>query len=255
MNYLNYITVLTPDNIEVNYRLAGLGSRMAAAIVDLLIQLLVLVITLAIFFTYQVKVYSYEYLYKIQDFVWASLIIGSFVFLFGYYIVSEIFMRGQTPGKRLFKLRVIRENGQPAGFVHILIRSVLKFFVDPFGVGVILIWFSQKSKRLGDMAASTIVVAENSKRISNESLSLNSIIREAETVKAPIQNKLSVTKDEYDVLKDYFGRKNGLLDSGKALGTEISSYFAKKFGVPAEKVTEEVLFELMKLNRSNYTEN
>lgn len=58
------------------------------------------------------------------------------------------------------KLRVIRMNGQPITLKHAAIRNLIKIFIDMQGVGVVMIFFSKHCRRLGDMAASTLVVSE-----------------------------------------------------------------------------------------------
>ena len=82
---------------------------------------------------------------------------------FGYYIVLEKVM-GATLGKKMMGLRVVTKEGEPIGWMASVIRNVLRF-IDGIGMyllGAIVIWVSKDKQRIGDMAASTIVVRAES---------------------------------------------------------------------------------------------
>ncbi len=150
--------VITPENIEVEYTLADLGSRSAAAIIDITIQacfFMVITTVIAILATFA-PVFWEAHLGWIVGF---GLLLW-FLISSGYYIGCETAMNGRTVGKRMMKLRAIRMNGQPITLKHAAIRNLLKLFIDLQGVGVVMIFFSKHCRRLGDLAASTIVVSE-----------------------------------------------------------------------------------------------
>lgn len=152
-------TVITPENIEVEYTLADLGSRGAAAVIDITIQtmfLMVIIVGVALLATFAPDIWEthYGWILGIALLLW-------FVFGTGYYIGCETAMNGQTVGKRVMKLRVIRMNGQPITLKHAAIRNLFKLFIDQQGLGVVMIFFSKHCRRLGDLAASTLVVAES----------------------------------------------------------------------------------------------
>ena len=81
----------------------------------------------------------------------------------GYFILFELLMHGQTPGKKAMKIRVMRDDGTPVTANEVLVRNILRL-VDflPFGyaLGAVVMFPSPLSKRLGDLAAGTIVVKE-----------------------------------------------------------------------------------------------
>jgi len=83
--------------------------------------------------------------------------------LFGYYTFFELILNGQTPGKRALRLRVIRDDGTPALPLDIVVRNLVRI-VDAlpgvYVVGGLAAMFSAQHRRLGDMAAGTIVVKE-----------------------------------------------------------------------------------------------
>jgi len=216
------IKITTPENIEVEYRLAGLGSRAAAAIIDLLIQgLIIFVLGLASFlFMYGSIKNGIDYNSKSFGWFFAICILLLAAINYGYYIVLELTMNGRTIGKKIFKLRTIRNNGQPITGIHSAIRNLIKVFIDLYGIGVITMFFSKEQKRLGDYAASTIVIVEETRNIP---FSLDTILNRKE------EYRYALTNEEYSLLKDYFERKNKLEDKGEKLGAELREYFTKKY--------------------------
>jgi uncharacterized RDD family membrane protein YckC len=86
------------------------------------------------------------------------------LFSTGYFLFFEWLMRGQTPGKKAMKIRVIRDDGTPVTIHEVFVRNVLRlidFLPFAYGVGVIVMFPSRLSKRLGDIAAGTIVIKES----------------------------------------------------------------------------------------------
>jgi uncharacterized RDD family membrane protein YckC len=159
-------SVLTPERVSLQYDIAGIGSRGAAAIVDTLLQL---VGTAVLFFALSATAAAAGGLLGLGGGPGAlALLIGLFAFgVFvitgGYYALFEIIWNGQTPGKRLVGVRVIRENGYPIRPVDAVIRNLIRI-VDwlPFfyAFGLVTMLLNNRSKRLGDFASGTIVVRE-----------------------------------------------------------------------------------------------
>lgn len=243
---MNYITITTPDNIEIEYRLAGAGSRIAAAFLDFLIQSIVmLLVILTAFFI--ILGGNLSNISSLDNIAWFSSIIMILIFFifYGYFILTEILMNGQTIGKKLLGLRVIRENGAPISLVQSLIRNILKLSVDLTGIGVIMIMFSKKCKRIGDMASSTIVIAEDPRRVILHLSDPSNINAHSYT---PYNNHLIITDKEYRLLKDYFVRKDDLVDGGETVLKTFISYFAKKFSIPEDMFSEDVLMRILEMN-------
>jgi uncharacterized RDD family membrane protein YckC len=89
---------------------------------------------------------------------------GSFIVVFGYFWISEALFSGQTLGKRAFRLRVVGDRGEPMTWVQAGIRNVIRivdFLPYGYGVGVIVLFANGRGKRLGDLAAGTIVVKDS----------------------------------------------------------------------------------------------
>lgn len=231
------IIITTPDNIEISYRLAGAGSRLAAATLDLLIQaLLFTLITVVLLLSLSTGAQSAGFGgfitgadtimdifgLGLNSYVAAFAILAYFVIYFCYFIICEMVMNGRSPGKKVFRLRVIMDNGQPIGLPQSMIRNIFRCLLDITGIGVVLILFSKKNKRLGDMVASSIVISENPGRLPAESLSISDLA-EAEEITGVDISELS--PDEYYLLKEYFQRKIQLPDDGEHIRQLLIEYF------------------------------
>lgn len=156
----------TPENIELTYTLAGIGSRFAAALVDTFLLLLLLLINALLFGL--ILAPQIEHLSKTGSYIViavASLL--SLAIFWGYYIAFEVFWNGQTPGKRLFHLRVLRSTGYPVTLADVIIRNFVRaidLLPNFYAAGVITMMITKKAQRLGDLAAGTVVVKDQ-KRI------------------------------------------------------------------------------------------
>src|SRR5215510_577260 len=171
------LVIETPERVELHYVLASVGNRFLAAAIDHLIQVvLMIIIILVIGSLGDWRIFS-------SMGVWAAAlaVLTLFAIYWGYFVVFETFWSGQTPGKRIMRLRVIREDGRPVRFFEIFVRNILRLLIDfmplpSYAVGVVSIIFSSRSKRVGDFVAGTVVVKERS----TEAPSLEEITRVSE---------------------------------------------------------------------------
>ena len=216
------ITVITPSNIEVEYRLAGAGSRFGAFVIDFSLQVVAIIVFAWITISVSGGFFPYRGLTGgISGTVLAILLIGFFVIYFGYFIFFEYMMNGQTIGKRILGLRVIQENGEPANFFQILIRGFLRSSVDMLYVGVFIILFSKKHKRLGDMAAGTIVISENSASLDEAPSFMLPSSPWPETFPDPY----NLSNEEKMLAQEFLRRKHTLRDSGERIDGIFKEYF------------------------------
>lgn len=178
MQFLKRVKSRTPESVELEFTLAGIGSRVVALMVDYLLWGLTLIILLVIFAFLFNAVYAIPGAAK---WVIAIQILIFFVVYIGYFIFFETVWQGQTPGKRYAKIRVIREDGRNAGLQQAIMRSLLRVVDDIFSIGLILIMFTKQEKRLGDFVAGTIVIQEGQ------------IVSPQEIVIAPAAQELAAT--------------------------------------------------------------
>ena len=164
------VTIVTPENVSVTYQLSGIGSRFLALALDTILQFLasVALILVAMYIALRMTinwVQVEEAVRAKSTWVFAGMMIGVFLIAWGYFIFFETIWNGQTPGKRLVRLRVVREGGQPVDLACAATRNLMRyldFLPALYTVGLISIFFSPRYKRLGDYAAGTIVVKERS---------------------------------------------------------------------------------------------
>lgn len=238
--------VLTPANIEIEYRLAGAGSRLAAFVIDFLIQLSLGAI-ITIFTLLAVFGRSFEAIANVSGFVLGFLIITWFVIYFCYFIVLEMLMNGQSIGKKLFGLRVICDNGQPVGLLQSMIRNFFKALFDIFYAGIFVILFSKKHKRVGDMVAGTIVIAEHYGHTGaplRPSIQTN-IKENYEVANLPDEfAEINLNEDEKELLYAYLARKNQLEINN--IHKKIQDYFYEKWQIDSSLINDEFLTTLLK---------
>ncbi len=154
--------IFTPDRVELEFELAGFGSRGAAFAVDLILRGLIFLVVILLFSLF------------VQPFLWtgdgmtslgiALLILAYFLLNWGYFVFFETLMRGQSPGKRVMGIRVVRENGLPVGVRESLLRNLLRAadMLPPptYLLGGLVALKNPRGQRFGDMAAGTMVVRE-----------------------------------------------------------------------------------------------
>ena len=166
--------IATPERISFSYRLAGLGSRFVAQVIDLFI------LTIAILILAVGAVATGADGPTVSLF----LVVGSFILINGYFLFFEGLWSGQTPGKRMARLRAVGDAGQPITFEQALTRNVVRnldFLPFGYGIGLVALFANGRGKRLGDLAAGTVVVRER------PSLSLPRLVKLAHSTLATAQ--------------------------------------------------------------------
>ena len=151
------LVIATPERVSFDYQVAGLGTRAIAQLLDLLILAGVLIAVLLVGVAVGAVAGS--------DTIGSLIeIVGSFMVVFGYFWVSESLWSGQTIGKKAFRLRAVGDRGEPLTFMQAGIRNVVRivdFLPYGYGVGFVVMFANGKGKRLGDLAAGTIVVKDS----------------------------------------------------------------------------------------------
>src|SRR5688572_24444783 len=142
------VTAETPEGILLELRPAGVSARFYAFLIDWLIRLSVLYAAMIVASLMRGPGY-------------AMFLILWFALEWFYPVVFELTRAGSTPGKRVFGLRVVMDNGLPVTPAASITRNLLRvadFLPAMFGFGIVSILLRKDCKRLGDIAASTLVV-------------------------------------------------------------------------------------------------
>ena len=161
------LTIQTPEQVGFEYVLAGLGSRTAAFLVDTVIRwffVIVILVLVALFHKFLPVLDLSAWVTDLSKTWLIALAVLAYGLVdLGYFLFFEALWNGQTPGKRRQRLRVIRMNGQPIGWLESSIRNILRA-VDLVGgvypVGIVVVFLSGNNQRIGDYAAGTVVIVE-----------------------------------------------------------------------------------------------
>jgi len=167
------LVIETPERVPLAFALASIGNRFLAAAIDHFIQYFSIGVVVYIFLTAAGFGSELGIVEGVQNEMpkWtiAIMIFVLFLLFTGYFIFFEWLWDGQTPGKRLLKLRVIRDDGRPITLWEAIARNLLRvfdaapgFFVPIYSVGLIVIFLSGRDQRVGDIFAGTVVIRERS---------------------------------------------------------------------------------------------
>jgi len=225
VEYEDRLRIETPEGVELELILAGIGSRSIAGACDLAIQAAVL--------------------------TGAGLLLGAldaagpivlpvlgFLVIFAYDVAFEVLAGGRTPGKRVTGLRVVRAEGQPVGFVTSAIRNVMRILdILPFlyGVGMLVVFLTRRNQRLGDLAANTLVVRERHGRVATAA---------AAATAAPVGWDVSgVSAEDVAVVRGFLARRDGLSAPARAqLATDLDARLRPRVaGAPGGLAPEDFL--------------
>ncbi len=154
--------ILTPEKALLSFQPAGLGSRIVAGIIDL-----VVISAAYTALSYVSSGLLYFLPQELQPFVTAFFIVLFAFLLFVYFWFMEYFFRGRTLGKMAAGLRVMMADGTPITSGAAFLRSILILadYIPFFIVGLAAIFTNERAQRLGDMAAGTIVFHEPKRRL------------------------------------------------------------------------------------------
>ena len=157
----------TPEQVELEYSVAGVGSRFVAVLLDMLMIGAFFVVEVVVLVVIGAASLASPAAGKLGEaagkwFV-ALVIFINFGIVWGYFALFEAYWHGQTPGKRAMKLRVIKDSGRQITLFEALARNLLRvidWLPSLYLVGVITMLCNKRNQRLGDLAAGTMVVHE-----------------------------------------------------------------------------------------------
>lgn len=208
-DYGERLSIETPENLPLDAQIAGFGTRCTAAILDYLI-IGALLILIALFFFNRVRDSS----------VALAVYIGiQFLLITFYHLLFELFWNGQSPGKRWTGLRVVRANGLPLTASAAVIRNFMRLFdflPIAYGVGMIALFLTRNTQRLGDLAAGTIVIKEQ-KDITLTSLRDSTAVQYRHlSPLTPLPHYIQIdalTEQDRQLVVDFLNRRAALRDT------------------------------------------
>jgi uncharacterized RDD family membrane protein YckC len=219
----------TPEQIALELPLAGIGSRFLGLAIDTLLQF-VLYVTGGFAFGFAGAVGIGHYLRWIPvNWVPAVAILFVFCVYWGYFAFFEMIWKGQTPGKRVAKIRVIKESGRSINAYEAIARNLLRA-IDAlpgmYGVGIVCMMLNSRNRRLGDYVAGTVVVHD--KRTEEVKPGWNTITEPAAT-----NPQLSlVASEELVLIETYLHRRVDMdLTLRDRVAYKIASRITEKTGL------------------------
>jgi uncharacterized RDD family membrane protein YckC len=261
----DYLSIETPENVAFGYKVAGIGSRFLAALVDTLIIFVLQVIALLALILFARLFFIDRLDAENPVIAWLVAIFGliSFAFFWGYYILFEMLWNGQSPGKRWVGLRVIRADGTPITLAESTIRNLVRlvdFLPAYYGVGVVTMFINEQSRRLGDLAAGTLVVHDraaitlDSLTVKPSSIGIPGSATSAVAATLPVER---LTGNEIEMAEDFLRRRHELANRS-ILARRILQALLEKMDVPASQVSgwqeESLIAEIVRASRSRKTE-
>jgi len=241
------VDIETPELVVVSYTIAGLGSRVSAGLIDLLICIvfLIAVVTgLALMAPDNQTEGTMSGAVAI-----AIMVVLQFVVLWGYYLLFEGLRDGQTPGKRLLGLRVVRDGGYSIDFSASAVRNLMRFVdlqpVFSYAVGITSIALSKSGKRLGDIVAGTIVVRETMVR-----QPARPAVRRRATAPSPVAAVAKLDEQEFQLLERWAERSGLDTTRRRALAAQVTKRLSHAIDVDSNQTDSARLLQLLERERA-----
>jgi uncharacterized RDD family membrane protein YckC len=229
----------TPEQVDLAFSVAGLGARFWAVALDMMFQAAAFVLVIIGLLVLG------DAFPEVSSMLEAALIIGAALLFFVYFILFEGFTHGLTPGKRICRLRVIREDGRPLDWGGALTRNLLRlidFLPVFYGVGLVTSFLRADSRRAGDVAAGTIVVrTDKAKRAAALPSTGGRVWGEG-----PRVSRYPLREEEFSLVRDLLARKASFKPPVYAdLCRQVAAPLFDRFMIPYHLRRDEPGFLLM----------
>lgn len=250
------VTVRTPESIAFYYELAGLGSRFLGVTIDFVIQVVILMALLLLVGLVADRVAPVANAMHLNGSQASAIVVAFFILIvflifFGYFIVFELLWNGQTPGKRLLGIRVVRDGGYPLDFGSSVVRNLIRvveaaFLYIPSAVSALV---TLQNKRIGDLAAGTIVVRDRAFEVTDPQSWMRG---DSVPPGPPLVASTAFTADEWALVDRYIERRTNLPPAiAAATAARIASALRPKLGEAGTGLTDDdLLLRLFASRRS-----
>lgn len=220
----------TPENVRLAFRLAGPGSRMGAYLLDLALRWAVimgLMFFVGLFLPF----------ISVSGLPIGIYLVGLFLVEWGYGCLFEGLWNGQTPGKKAFRLRVMKAEGYSISFHEAMLRNLLRaadILPVLYGVGFLTMLCNGRMQRIGDLVAGTIVVREKRQTLREELPGLRSV---EPFPPGTFQNAFRPSERTLDVMDSLF-RRRGVLGTGRVeeIARILADPLARRLSDPKQRL-------------------
>ncbi|MCG6916571.1 MAG: RDD family protein [Deltaproteobacteria bacterium] len=244
------LKIHTPEHVGFRYVLAGLGTRSSAFLLDTIVRgLFILFIFLAVSLLARwLPAFDPTGILAAIPKSWffALGVLAYGVVDLGYFLIFEALWSGQTPGKRMQNLRVIRVNGQPIGWLESSIRNILRavdILLGFYPLGLFVMFLSSRSQRIGDYAAGTVVIVERRRNVPMDRTRL----RTTSKLNLPeLDVHLSTLEPkQYQVIRSFLQRRQVMNRAHRSeLARLLARRLMKRWGIsPSADISDETFLE------------
>ena len=219
------VTIETPEHMQLELQLAGIGTRSIAFILDRLLQygLVFAIITFPL-----LVIALMGDILAFHDWVdglrrslglWILAIVALIygVIMIGYFILFEYLWSGSTPGKRTQKIRVVRTDGRPITLVDSAVRNILRFadlFAEVYPLGLAVMFLDSKNRRLGD------ALQEEKDRRSKDSQRIEELEDQIEESGRSIRKHEAKRSVRHRVRKENINKAEDIIDQLEDIGDD-----------------------------------
>ena len=227
------LAIATPEGVEVELTLAGIGSRFIAAGMDFAIQIAVLV-ALGLL------------LQPAGDAGFAIFTSLAFALIFFYDVLFEVLGRGRTPGKRASGLRVVGPGGRPVTLARSAVRNLLRLIdILPgfYAIGMTVIFITRRNQRIGDLTAGTYVMRD---RYGDRSVAPGAAVPQVDPAAAATWDVSAVSADEVAAVRSFLERRSVLKPQARSqLASQLASHLRPRVGGAPAGMRDEAFLELL----------
>ncbi len=220
-------TIETPERVAFSFELAGPVRRAAAYLIDGILRLVVLFV-----FGLVAALGEATGLSGLEGLGTGVMLTFMFALEWGYFVALEMLMGGQSVGKRVLGLRVVSNDGRPLGFGASLLRNLVRaadFLPMAYALGVAVMLKDRRFRRLGDMAAGTLVIAEERRKLMGP---LVIVPPPTAPELAYLPHKLDLSSEDLDAL-ELFLRRLGQYPPARELelAERVAPIYARRMGL------------------------
>jgi uncharacterized RDD family membrane protein YckC len=240
---MDAIIITTTQNVDLEYDAAGVGYRILATLLDG-----VFIVVYALLMLLMFTQFGYNYFYSSHHYLATTLVIICGLPVLMYHFLSETFMNGQSFGKKIIGIKVVKLDGTQPGISSYVLRSILRIIdLQLFSglIGLITIVISDNSQRLGDMAAGTTVIKLGPKTTLRDTI----LYRQVDNYKIVFEQVALLSDKDMAIVKEIL--EHSITNNKKENLALLSQKVKAKMGVTSE-LNDETFLKTILLDYSHY---
>jgi uncharacterized RDD family membrane protein YckC len=246
---MSQLSINTTQNVVINFTAASVGERIGAYMLDLLVKVAYIIVVFYVFFSF-FKID--RWLNQLDNWSQAAVYMLFFLPIAFYSLVQEALLEGQTLGKRLVKIKVVKIDGYQAGFGDYLIRWLFRVIDISIGsgiIGLITMVVNSKTQRLGDISAGTAVITLKNKVTINSTI-LEEIGQEYQP-RYPLVIKLS--DNDARIIKETF--QNAMKSADFVVMNKLTAKIEQVTGIKNDMGSTQEFVQTILKDYNYYTQN